>query len=225
MFRLMTVNLLHDRCDAGHFARVLERLDPDVVVTQELGPYCADVLANAYPRHRLRPALDYTGRAMATRFDATFEDVEMPGRPGTAAVLDVNGTPVRVAGVHLLNPIAFPWWSAIRGRRRQLEGLFSWLEDDASPVVVAGDFNASPRWPAYRQTATRMSDVVAARAEREGVDAERTWAWLPGWPRLLRIDHVFGRQVRAVDVGVHGIEGSDHAAVVADLEVTADESA
>lgn len=220
MFRLLTANLLHDLCDAGDFARLVERLDPDVIVTQELGPFCADVVAGAYPNHRLRPALDFTGRGMATRFEARFGDIEMPGRMGTSAVLDVDGRPVRVAGVHLLNPVVFPWWRSARGRGRQLGGLFSWLDDDSStPTVVAGDFNASPSWPVYRKTAARLTDLVEQWASGAGTNAAPTWGWRPGWPRLLRIDHVFGSGVRAREVGVHPVEGSDHASLVVDLEI------
>lgn len=220
MFRLMTVNLLHDRCDIGHFASVLEQVDPDVIVTQELGPFCADVIASAYPNHRLKPAMGFLGRGIATRFDARFGDVDMPGRDGTSALLDVDGHTVRLVGVHLLNPIAFPWWVSVAQRRRQLEGLFGWLDEgDGHPVVAAGDFNASPRWPAYKQVAARLTDVVAERATREGLETEPTWGWRPGWPRMLRIDHVFGDGVRAVDVGVHTVVGTDHSAVMVDLEV------
>lgn len=221
MFRLMTVNLLHDRCDVSQFARLLEALAPDVVVTQELGPSCADVLASAYGNHCLRPSLDFTGRGVATQFDARFGDVDMPGRPGTAAVVDIHGTEVRLAGVHFLNPVNFPWWAAAKARGAQFDGLSAWLGDQPDgPVVVAGDFNASPRWPIYRKTADLLTDLVAEWAEREGVDTERTWAWRPGWPKLLRIDHVFGRGgVRATQVGVHAVEGSDHDAVVVDLEL------
>lgn len=216
----MTVNLLHVRSDAAHFARVVERLTPDVVVTQELGPYCAEVLASTYPNHRLRPSLDFVGRGIATRFDATFGDIDMPGRPGTSAILDVNGTAVRVAGMHLLNPLHFPWWVTARDRGRQLNGLFRWLDiGDDGPVVVAGDFNASPRWPAYKMVVSRLTDLVAERAEMDGTKPDRTWGWRPGWPRMLRIDHVFGDGVEANEVIVEPVSGTDHRALVVDLEL------
>lgn len=220
MFRLMTANLLHDRCDASDFSRLVETLDPDVIVTQELGPFCADVVAGAYPKHRLQPALDFTGRGIATRFEAEFGDIRMPGRMGTSVLFDVEGTPVRVAGVHLLNPVMFPWWRSAQGRGRQLDELFAWLEEDPNtPTVVAGDFNASPRWPVYKRTAARLTDLVAEWASVEGTDPKPTWGWRPGWPRLLRIDHVFGTRVRAREVSVHPIEGSDHASLAVDLEL------
>lgn len=214
-FRLMTCNLLHDRVDTAHFAIVLAECDPDVVVTQELGPGAADVLASAYPHHQLRPALDFTGRGIATRLDVVFGDIDMPGRDGTSAVLQVDGHTVRLAGVHLLNPINFPWWVVARARARQLEGLYEWIERGEGPVVVAGDFNASPRWPAYKRTAELLTDLVLEL----NPDAERTWSWRPGWPRMLRIDHVFGSGVRGTDVVVTSVRGTDHAALVVDLDV------
>lgn len=219
-FRLMTANLLHDRCDISDFARLLESVAPDIVACQELGPYCADVVASAYPNHRLRPALGFAGRGIATRFDASFGEIDMPGRPGTSTLVDVNGVELRLAGVHFLNPIAFPWWNSVRGRRRQLPGLVAWMDEDPeSRVMVVGDFNASPAWPLYRQMVSRLTDLVAEHASREEAKPEPTWAWRPGWPRMLRIDHVFGSKVRATGVSVEPIIGTDHAAVVVDLEL------
>lgn len=220
-FRLMTANLLHDQCDLADFARLLAVTDPDIIVIQELGPQCAEIVTGAYPNHRLRPALELTGRGIATRFDAEFGNIDMPGRDGTSALLDVDGRVLRLAGVHLLNPINFPWWVSARGRARQLAGLFEWLEDGEGPVVVAGDLNASPVWPAYRQVAERLTDLIAVRAEADGTRAAATWGWRPGWPSMLRIDHVFGSGVEAARVEVEPIAGSDHAAVVVDLRFDA----
>jgi endonuclease/exonuclease/phosphatase (EEP) superfamily protein YafD len=222
--RLMTVNLLHDRGDSSHFASVLTEVDPDIVVTQELGPICAEVLASRYPHHHLRPAPGFLGRGIASKLDASFADIEMPGRPGAEAVVSVGRQSLRIAGTHLLNPIEYPWWDSVRTRRGQLDVLFDWAEAGGDqPVVVAGDFNASPRWPAYRQTTRHLDDLVADWADRVGAKTERTWGWRPGWPRMLRIDHIFGRGIQAHHVRVVPIVGSDHAAVVADLLV-ADQS-
>ena len=217
----MTANLLHQRCDAADFARVLEGTDPDVVVTQELGPWCADVLAGAYPNHHLRPALGFLGRGIATRLDVRFGEIDMPGRPATTATFDLAPGRLRLAGVHLLNPIQFPWWDMARIRRRQIDALVEWLEapGEEGPVVVAGDFNASPIWPVYRRVSRHLDDLVSVWGVRSGQEPEPTWGWRPGWPRMLRIDHVFGSSVRADDVRVVPISGSDHAAVVADLTV------
>jgi endonuclease/exonuclease/phosphatase (EEP) superfamily protein YafD len=219
-FRLMTANLLHEWCDAAALARSLRDLDPDVVITQELGPESAAILAETYPHHLLKPARDFTGRGIATRLEVEFDpEIEMPGRDGTAARLITDEGDIHLVGVHLINPIVFPWWTSVRTRSRQLEGLFTWLEQTEGPVIVAGDCNASPAWPAYKRLSATLPDLVAEWAETEGARPERTWGWRPGWPRMLRIDHVFGRGVRVRQTRVVPIEGSDHHAVVVDLTV------
>lgn len=216
----MTTNLLHEHVDIEDLDRLLAIVEPDVVVAQELGPESADVLAKRFPSHKLEPSLDFTGRGIATRLDAHMGDIAMPGRDGTSALLDLGTRTVRLAGVHLANPVNFPWWSSVATRRDQLAGLLEWLaSDDHGPVVVAGDFNASPAWPAYKRMARELTDLVARHALTTDRRPEPTWGWRPAWPRMLRIDHVFGRGVMATDVVVHRVRGTDHSAVVVDLEV------
>ena len=92
--------------------------------------------------------------------------------------------------------MAFPWWTSVKYRGTQLDSLFEWAEvnlDPSLPFVLAGDMNASPAWPVYRSLAERWDDLVARWAEQSGNRLMPTWAWRPGWPRMLRIDHVFGR--------------------------------
>lgn len=215
-FRLMTANLLHERANPAGFERLLDEIDPDILFTQELAHACAQVVESRYPNHRLDPAPGFKGRGVASRFPGEFGDIEMPVRSGTWAFLDVGGQLLRLVGMHLVNPIEFPWWSSVLNRKKQLEALFAWtgLSDPDIPLVVAGDMNASPRWPAYRQMTSRWNDVVAQSVE----SPERTWAWRPGWPRMLRIDHILGTRIAATGVMVRPIEGSDHHAVIADLK-------
>lgn len=219
--RLMTANLLHDRGDAGSFRSLVQTVAPDVLVTQELSPACAEVVSDLFDHHHLRPAHGFAGRGIATRLPAHFGDIEMPARPGTWAVIAVEKRLLRIVGMHLVNPIQFPWWRSHRSRSRQLEALFEWVSagDGDFPLLVAGDMNASPRWPAYRRMADRWSDLALELARDEGAVPERTWAWRPGWPRLLRIDHVFGSGVVPASVSVLPITGSDHHAVVLDFQL------
>lgn len=213
----MTANLLQNRVELGPFEELLDRLAPDVVVFQELAPPAARLVTERFANHRLRSAFGYGGRGVATRFEAVFGDVPMPGRNGTYAVLDTPDGVVRLVGVHLHNPIDFPWWVSVRGRGAQLDGLFEWLRGNEPPLLVAGDFNASPAWPAYKRVASHLEDLVLAADPKPAP----TWAWRPRWPRMLRIDHVFGLGVEANSVEIVPVEGSDHAAIVIDLEVPA----
>jgi endonuclease/exonuclease/phosphatase family metal-dependent hydrolase len=118
------------------------------------------------------------------------------------------------------NPVVFPWWRSARIRGQQTRALIDWAADfieDHAPLVVAGDMNATPSWPLYRRLAGEWDDLVAGAVSRDGEKIFATWAWRPGWPRLLRIDHVFGAGARVVRTRVEPVRGSDHAAVVVDL--------
>lgn len=216
--RLMTCNILKGRPGPEVFAALLDRFDPDVVAVQELDETCAAVLTARFANHQLAPAEDASGRGMAVRFDAEFGEVPMPGRSGGWTRFETEGHTWSVAGVHLLNAIDFPWWTSVKGRAGQLEAIREWAEAvESGSTVVAGDFNASPAWPAYKEMASTLTDLPAAWAAERGSRPERTWGWRPGWPRMLRIDHIFGSRVGVSDVVVAPIPGSDHDAVVADL--------
>jgi endonuclease/exonuclease/phosphatase family metal-dependent hydrolase len=219
--RLMTANLLVDRAKLAHLRDVLEVVDPDFFITQELGHKAADLIASRFPHHHLRPQLDHKGRGIASRFPARFGEIPLPWRPGVWARVEQGPTEWLVGNIHLRNPIVFPWWTSARIRGRQLDALFAWADGEGAgrPLVLAGDMNASPAWPVYRRLAGRWVDLVARSAENAGETPAPTWAWRPGLPRLLRIDHEFGEGARAVASQVIPLRGTDHAAVVVDLVV------
>jgi endonuclease/exonuclease/phosphatase family metal-dependent hydrolase len=218
--RLMTSNLLNGRADARSFAEVLDRVSPDVVVTQEMAFDVARVLFDRYPHTALMPRLDHRGQGIASRHPGEFGAIHLPVRGGRWARLATQLGPVTVAGIHFVNPIDFPWWRSVAARGDQLEGLLEWAGGLApGPFVLAGDFNASPAWPVYRRLADRWEDLGAAGARAVGRRPRPTWAWRPGWPRLLRIDHVLGEGLVATETRVEPVRGTDHAAVVVDLSL------
>jgi endonuclease/exonuclease/phosphatase family metal-dependent hydrolase len=218
--RLMTANLLADRADVAHLSRMLKEVDPDLLVTQELGHTAAETIAAHFPHHDLRPNEDARGRGIASRVGADFGEIPLPWRPGLWARVGVGSRSFLVANIHLRNPVVFPWWQSARIRGRQLDSLFAWADQSADgglPFILAGDMNASPAWPVYKELAVRWDDLVARSAEESGGAVAPTWAWRPGWPRLLRIDHVFGTGARVASARVEPMPGSDHAAVIVDL--------
>lgn len=216
--RLMTSNVLMGRADPVAYDRLLAELNPDVVVIQELGHNLVPIIEKRFPNHSLHPADEFIGRGIATKLDVEFGEIEMPLRTGTSAKLMVDGEVWDLAGTHLANAIDWPWWKSVGIRTGQLDALEKWLgESRDGPVVVAGDFNASPSWPAYRRVAGMLDDVVSGWGNENSANLGRTWGWRPGWPAMLRIDHVFARGIRACHVEVHKIDGSDHRAVVVDL--------
>ena len=219
-FRVLTGNVLDDRADTGYLADLIDRLDPDLVFLQEMAKGPDKVLAERFDHHYLSPGRDCMGRGVASKHEAEFGSLDLPWRPGTYARLSVAGWTLTAAGVHMPNPIVFPWWRAVKQRRDQVDALLSWADGEPSDrLIVAGDMNASPAWPLYRRLTEQLVDLPKQAAARGGTRPERTWGWRPGWPRMLRIDHVFGRGVSAVETGVHRIRGSDHYGVVVDIAI------
>ncbi len=218
--RILTANLLRDRVAPRDLLDVLDRHRPDVLAIQELGPETALVVADRFQNHDLEPDLAYIGRGMASDLPAEFGPLGIPWRDGVWGRIGTDEGPLTVASVHLLNPINFPWWVTAKRRDQQLDRLFDWVDRTVDgPLVVCGDMNASPAWAAYRRLAARWDDLVVGTAEASGAKPEPTWGWRPGWPRMLRIDHVFGQGVRASGSEVVPIRGSDHAGLVIDIEL------
>lgn len=218
--RVMTANVLEDAVDTGYLGDLIDRVDPDLVFLQEMTEGAADVLADRFEYHFLFPSEQFEGRGVASKREAECGSVDLPWRSGTRVRLTVEGKTLVAAGVHMSNPIQFPWWRSVRERRDQVEALIAWADrQDADALIVAGDMNASPAWPLYRRLADRFVDLAVAAAERSGETPEPTWGWRSGWPRMLRIDHMFGSGVEAVATQVETVRGSDHHALIVDITI------
>lgn len=216
----MTANVLEDAVDTAYLGELIDRVDPDLVFLQEMTEGAAGVLASRFEHHFLFPSEEFEGRGVASKREAECGSIDLPWRPGAWAKVTVEGKTLVAAGVHMSNAIQFPWWRSIRERVDQTDALLAWTDrQDADALVIAGDMNASPVWPLYRRLADHWEDLVVAAAERSGEEPEPTWGWRPGWPRMLRIDHVFGSGVTAVATKVEPIRGSDHHALIVDITI------
>lgn len=213
-FRLMSANLFTRFVDVDDFAAVLDRAAPDVLVTMEMVPEAAAVIEARFPNHVLNPDPGFNGWGIATRLTAELDPERQPWRGGRGRI-HVADRWVNLAAVHITDPLVGNWVTHARKRRAEVDALFEWADGLPShePLLAAGDMNASPAWKVYRRMSGRWDDLV--RQASEGRPA-RTWG--PG-VRWLRIDHVFGTGVRPLSASVERVRGSDHSAVVIDLEV------
>jgi endonuclease/exonuclease/phosphatase (EEP) superfamily protein YafD len=218
--RILSANLANGRADAEALADLVEAVDPDVALVQELAPPQAEALARVLPFGKLEPSRDHLGMGIALRTPGTVRPLPLPYRP--AFVAEVTGPeddePIEVLNLHLAAPHVPPVVQRVRDRRGQLREIIAHL--DATPRrrrVLAGDFNATPLWPAYRRLRTRFDDAVAEASRRRGRRPARTWGPWAGSVRLLRIDHVLVQGLVATETRVLHLRGSDHSALVADL--------
>lgn len=218
MLRILSINLLVDRADPSDLRRVITDADPDVVCTQEMGPKTATVVADALANGHLEPQEDLFGMGIATRYPVTVEELDLEGRPGWIARLEPSqwlglAEPLDVYDVHITNPLDRPWGASRGVRRHQIERIAEQVERRSVPSVVIGDMNATPAWPEYR-----MLSRIGTDAARTTGTARRTWSQFLSGPRLLRIDHAFVAGVRPVTTSVVAVRGTDHRALIVDIE-------
>lgn len=209
--RLTTVNLWSGRADPPALARFLDSVQPDVVAAQEVGTDVVDVLSGSHPHGVVEGRDDVMGRALVATTPIEVHDLPMPARSGLRTTVDG----VRVIAVHLANPV--DGLASVGVRRRQVDAVLGEARGEHR-VVVVGDMNATPIWPAYRRLRRELADGVADWAAATGRRPSRTWSKVPYGPALLRIDHVLTRGMVVTDCRVDRVEGSDHFAVTVDVE-------
>jgi endonuclease/exonuclease/phosphatase family metal-dependent hydrolase len=96
------------------------------------------------------------------------------------------------------------------GHSRELTEVLAGLR---GPIVLGVDLNEGPEENAAQRLSARMTDAFAIAGRGSG-------ATFPARDPVSRIDDVFaGASIRVVDAWVAPAGGSDHLAVVADLEV------
>ncbi len=193
--------------------------DPDVVCAQELGPRTASVMADLLAHGHLDPRPDLFGLGIATRFPTTIDKLDLEERSGWIARLEPDRwpglkEPLDIFNVHLVNPIDRPWGVSRQVRRRQVDEITAEVNAHDVAAVVIGDMNATPLWREYKRLAEIGTD--AARASGS---ARKTWSPFVFGPRLLRIDHAFVKGVRPTATSVIRVRGTDHRALVVDIEL------
>ncbi|WAZ27147.1 endonuclease/exonuclease/phosphatase family protein [Streptomyces cinnabarinus] len=194
----------------------VRRERPDVVFVAECEQTCdarlKENLGADYPHREGEAAAGSDGSLILSRFPLRGTD----GVPGTmrmpGAIADVRGHAVRLQLAHAMPPLP----GQVDVWRRELGGLRDFAaEDDSTPTILAGDFNASQDHAAFRGILdTGLRD--AARL----TDASRT----PTWPSRtsptlgVQIDHVLlSRDFSARGVRFLDLPDTDHRAVLADI--------
>jgi endonuclease/exonuclease/phosphatase family metal-dependent hydrolase len=219
MPRILTYNVhrclgTDGRLSPERIADVIAAYEPDVVALQELdvgrlrsgGVDQAHAIARALGMHvhfhaSLRVLEEQYGNAILTHRPSQLVKAEaLPGwarRPSLEprgalwASVQLGGTELQVINTHL----------GLRRHERlaQIDTLLGphWLGHQAcrEPVIVLGDFNATPRGRVYRRLTAHLCD---AQAEAHLPKPKATF---PSRLPMLRIDHVFvSRSIRVLRV-------------------------
>ena len=219
--RLVTANLLCSNPDIGRAAAEIADEDADVVVLQEVTPEVlatlrASPLWTAYPHRRAAERPGFHGAATLSRWPILGHALlDVAGTPMLRTDIATAHGPVRVINVHTVAPL-----TRAHARRwvQQVERLQALADADATPVILAGDFNATGDHAPFRRL---LTGGLRDASDAVGSGAGSTWpAGHRVLPPLLRLDHV----VTSADVEVGALSrvpttGSDHARLVADLGI------
>ncbi|MCB9849604.1 MAG: endonuclease/exonuclease/phosphatase family protein [Phycisphaerales bacterium] len=220
--RVMTYNLLRPNRDFDGVAAEVAASDPDVICFQEYAAHweagLSPKLAERYPYHVYKPRkydmglAIYSKRPFVGEVEAHDFDHDPPAPP-MRAVIDIDGRHVALYDVHMHQPFA----GSMSHRLRQFTGIREQLAQETLPVIIAGDYNATPTSP-----------ILSAMAEMNFADAWDIAGWGRGttWPDVsaarhlpgIRIDHVYlSADLTCTDVSVGKGHGSDHRPVIADI--------
>ncbi|WP_318208153.1 endonuclease/exonuclease/phosphatase family protein [Streptomyces sp. SJL17-1] len=134
------------------------------------------------------------------------------GMPGATA--EIAGVPVRLQLTHPMPPVPgqVSLWKRELGRVKAAVAA-----QPTGPMLVAGDFNASQDHAAFRGILAAGGLQDAARRADES--RAPTWPAEGPLPPFVQIDHVLVRDFSVREVRFPDLPGSDHRAVVADLDL------
>lgn len=212
--RLMTFNIYRFNERFAEFESFVRDERPDVIFLQELTPAWArniGGLSDLYP-HRLVAAMEnYSGAAILSRFPLRRErDVwdERINLRLLMAQVKINQGWLNLATTHL----RAPWTPAhLTQQEQQVEKVASVLAGESCPMVLAGDFNATP-W-------SRIMEMIQAATK-----LQKTAAWpaatFPHWGGGLGIpidSFLFSNSLVIDRLGAGPSFGSDHRSLLAAL--------
>lgn len=208
---VVTFNLWEFNRDLEDAARMLAETGADIIALQEVDVPTDDVLAALRKEFPWQVECGATLRcdvALLARLPwrATGMIAPDPGHAPTLwATFELDGRVFTVVSTHFDRPHS-------PRHLRQINGLIESLAGLAEPVILAGDFNATP-W------SHAMTRLTAGSGLRLLSGLRPTWPARLGLPQLP-LDHVLvSPGVRNLGVSLGRYAGSDHLPVIARLAI------
>jgi endonuclease/exonuclease/phosphatase (EEP) superfamily protein YafD len=214
---VMTANLHAGEADPSAIVGAVRSNGVDILMLQELTPRAELGLAAAgldavLTHHMTSPKSNAAGTGVWSR-NPLVDSAIVPGFgfqfiTARVAIPGASNLPTVVA-LHMSGPVPYPpRWQYDIGR---LPSVLRALPTSA-PVIVGGDFNATPDTTQFRAVVT---DGYRDAADQAGAGLTPTYPSNRWYPPMLSIDHVVTRGAVARSVDSVEIRGSDHRALVA----------
>ena len=214
-FRVLLLNVHTESTAFDQVRALIDDVRPDLIGLMEVDRRWLDELAPAvasYPGRLEQPRADNFGVALYARKPLAGA-IEQGGRlPRVVAQVGLDGAELAVLLVHPLPPVSGP---SLAAQRATLEAVADRARAISTPLLIMGDFNATPWSSPFR----RLVDRTGLCDSRAGFGIGASF---PATSTVLRIpiDHVLvscsiGVRERRIERDV----GSDHLPVVLDLVV------
>jgi|YNPNPStandDraft_1061719.scaffolds.fasta_scaffold35944_2 endonuclease/exonuclease/phosphatase (EEP) superfamily protein YafD len=236
-FTLMTFNIHAGYNHPDNVIRLIQEVQPDIVMLQEVGGWQFAELQSAlrplYPYQA--PPKGYASGLMCVFSRYPILSAEWPPlrhvwRGAQHVVVEIEGQPVHLLNLHLTSSSGVEylrharWYLQQTYAQRELEArsVSAYLASLEGPVIVAGDLNTTAQTTAYRILADGLDNAFAAAGWGTGhTYPAQPQRWM-GWPtpaRIVRIDHIlYSHHLVALHAAVGSTRGgSDHLPVIAQL--------
>ena len=233
-----TYNLNFANRSSDEVLDAIAEADADILCLQETTPnserFLRRKLAAVYPEFY---AAGHKGKHFAERFVIASKRklrnvvFEPPGEGPFGfhhAIVDFEGTDIRIVNVHLL-PFVVPKSATLADAMKVVAATETIhateiaeilkVVDGSKPACVAGDFNSLSTVVAPAAL-TDSGFIDSYAAVHEKADTHPTWQWpTRPIPLRLRIDYVFhSKHFRTIDAAIIRRDGSDHSLVVTKFE-------
>jgi endonuclease/exonuclease/phosphatase (EEP) superfamily protein YafD len=220
-FTVAQANVYYQNQQPQRVGEVLLSLDADLIAVTEYFRPIRSVLdaggIEATHPYRIDQAPgDRNGVALFSRFPIiSGEVIDIGHQSGIDAIIDVDGTSVRVLVVH---PLPGVDRSSLRRWRADLPAIGTRALSSDVPTIIVGDFNASRWHPAFRHLLDRgLTDAH----EQLGQGFSVSWPSGLSAPSFVRLDHALMTQgLVATSIEDIDIPGSDHRGFVVSIATT-----
>ncbi|WP_433725342.1 endonuclease/exonuclease/phosphatase family protein [Nocardia sp. CA-129566] len=217
---VMQSNLLFGKADAATVVRAVRENRVEVLTVDELTAEMAQRLAAAgieelLPHQFLQPRGGGNGTGIYSRYPLRdtkkYDDFWMNNL--SATMEHPQRGPVAVYAFHPVPPsVDFPAWSSELDRIREI------LDAQQGPAIVGADFNATRDHSAFRDL---LRGRFVAAADQAGAGPLLTYPADRRWGPVIGIDHILVADGTAAEVRSLTIPGSDHRALLAQVQLNA----
>ena len=215
-FTIAQFNLYHHNPSPEKAINQIIKLNADVVSIQELNSNWSELVDSI-----IRPVYPYSleepwegccyGTGLYSKYPISEREVKsLESIPTAFAVVDVNGTLIRLVSLHTFTPV-FP--NQTKERNQQLRAAAEFVKEEKMPSIVFGDFNIVPWETAFQDF------LLAGNLKEVACGFQATYPLDLGIP-LIPIDHInYNAEIKPTNCGSISVPGSDHKAIFASFKI------